>query len=199
MKKIIILFLLSNICIAQSIEEAKDVNKAFLDNLKIIEIPETKEKVAELTFSLVKSYPVVSDYNILYESLFDTDIDSLSGYKSLVEINTLSKAGLALKKRYMNISYYDNSSKSWKILAFRESLDIQNEVDLATIDLSKKSDYLKLHFKLIGLSYWLILNGDISKSITYLNKASKEAKKDSDDNFSDIELRNIIDSIYKPD
>lgn len=95
----ILLFLTCFYAQSQTIEQAKEYNSKLLENLKIIELDEVKEEVYQGVFSTVTGLPIISEYNILYEGLFNTSNDSVKGFKSLIEINTTSKAGIQLKKK----------------------------------------------------------------------------------------------------
>ena len=165
MKQITIIFslLISTICFSQeyNLEDAQKTTADFLQALKILDLPEGKEMLSEVVFKSSKSFPVVSSSNILFEKLFDTDIDGIKGYKGLFEIQSLSKANTPLTLRYLLISYLDKKENKWKVFEFRETIDIENEILYAKQALTSETDSRKPQYEYRNLGYWQILNGEL--------------------------------------
>ncbi|HCE55611.1 MAG TPA: hypothetical protein DER05_11715 [Lutibacter sp.] len=198
MKKIttLILLLISTFGFSQEykLEDAQITKTDFLQALKILDLPEGNELLAELVFETNNSYPVVSSSNLIFEKLFDTDINGIKGYKALLEIQTLSKANTPLTIRYILISYLVKKENKWKVFEFRQSIDVEREILNAKSDLDKKSKYLELQYKLRGLAYWQMLNGELLESKNNFLKAYKVAKSKGDDEFN-IPTYLVLDSI----
>jgi len=198
MKKIttLILLLISTYGFSQEykLEDAQKTKTDFLQALKILDLPEGKELLAELVFETNNSYPVVSSSNLIFEKLFDTDINGIKGYKALLEIQTLSKANTPLTIRYLLISYHVKKENKWKVFEFRESIDVEREIMLAKSDLDKISKYLELQYKLRRLAYWQILNGELLESKNNFLKAYKVAQSKKDDKFN-IPTYLLLDAI----
>jgi hypothetical protein len=166
-----------------NIEDAKVSTKTFLDALKISDIPEGQEILNGILFKKNSSLPILSNYNILYEKIFNTDIDNVKGYKSLIEITGNNKIGNKISKRYMLISYLDKTSNTWKILEFRENLNIENEIVSARSSIFDKGDSRRPQYRYRGLAYWEFLGGKIQSAYDNILKAESEAKKVGDENF----------------
>ena len=105
MKKhtILLLLLVTTLSFSQEykLEDVQKTTTELLQALKILDLPEGKEMLADLVFEASTGFPVVSSSNLLFEKLFDTDIDGIKGYKALLEIQTLSKANTSLTLRYL--------------------------------------------------------------------------------------------------
>lgn len=192
----IILILLCNLTFSQEyiIEDAKKNTTEFLQALKILDMPEGKELITNLIFESERSFPIISDSKIIFERLFDTDINTIKGYKALVEVQTLSKSSTPLTIRYLLISYLSKKENKWKIFEFRESIDTEREVLLATASLDKETKYLELQYKLRQLGYWQMMNGQLLDSKNSFLKAEEVAKSKADNKFS-IPTYLILDSI----
>jgi hypothetical protein len=198
MKKITIIFLLliSTISFSQEykLEDAQKTTTEFLQALKILDLPEGKELLADLVYKSSKSFPVVSSSNILFEKLFDTDIEGIKGYKGLLEIQSLSKANTPLTLRYLLISYLDKVENKWKVFEFREIIDVENEVLASKQALTSKTDSRASQFRYRNLGYWQILNGELLEAAKSYLIAYKEAKSNNDEDFT-ISTYLILDEI----
>ncbi|WP_146228877.1 hypothetical protein [Mesonia sp. K7] len=198
MKKITIIFslLISTICFSQeyNLEDAQKTTTDFLQALKILDLPEGKEMLSQVVFKPSKSFPVISSSNIIFEKLFDTDIDGIKGYKGLLEIKSLSKANTPLTSRYLIISYLDEKENNWKVFEFRETIDIENEIFYAKQALTNETDSRKPQYRYRNLGYWQILNGELLASAHSYLTAYKEAKSNDDEDFT-ISTYLILDKI----
>lgn len=198
MKKFTIIFslLISTISFSQeyNLKDAQKTTADFLQALKILDLPEGKEMLSEVVFKSSKSFPVVSSSNILFEKLFDTDIDGIKGYKGLLEIQSLSKANTPLTLRYLLISYLDKKDNKWKVFEFRETIDIENEILYAKQALTSETDSRKPQYRYRNLGYWQILNGELLGSAQSYLTAYKEAKSNDDEDFT-ISTYLILDKI----
>jgi hypothetical protein len=88
-------------------------------------------------------YPVLTEAPTLFEGMYPTDISGIQGYKRLVEVKGMSKAGTPLVKRYILIAYKDNSSGKWKVLHFIEAADLEHEAAAACGRAANPEEYLK--------------------------------------------------------
>lgn len=188
MKKITILVLLFvyTFCYSQEykLEDAQKTTSDFLQALKILDLPEGKELLADLVFESSNEFPVISSNNILFESLFDTDIKEIKGYKALLEIQSLSKANTPLTLRYLLISYLDKTKNKWKIFEFRESIDVNNEVLYAKQALMSETDSREPQYRYRNLGYWQILNGELLNAAKSYLTAYEVAKTNNDEDFT---------------
>lgn len=198
MKKttILILLFVSTFSFSQEykLEDAQKTTTDFLQALKILDLPEGKELLSELVFESTKSFPVVSSSNLIFEKLFDTDIDGIKGYKALLEIQSLSKANTPLTFRYLLISYLDKKEGKWKVFSFRESIDTEKEVMYSKQGLTDSNDSRKMQYRLRNLAYWQIMNGELNRAKESFLNAFKEATESGDSEF-EIPSYLILDSI----
>jgi len=167
------------------LKEASKVADKFFQGLTLLDLPEGKEMLSGLTFEQGAEYPVISANSTLYENLFKTDIDGVSGYKRLTMIKGTSKAGTSMELRYVLICYKDLTNNQWKIFEFRKSVDTQSEVSACISDIEnpRDTDPRTLYVKLRNLAYWQIMDGKISSAFDNLNKALTEAEKSGDKTF----------------
>mgnify|MGYP001225734049 CR=1 FL=1 len=198
MKKITILvfLIISTFSYSQEykLEDAQKTTTDLLQALKILDLPEGKEMLADLVFESSTSFPIVSSSNLIFEKLFDTDIDGIKGYKALLEIQSISKANTPLTLRYLLISYLDKTENKWKIYSFRESIDTEKEVMYSKQALTDKNDSRKMQYRLRGLAYWQIMNGELLGAKESYLKAYKEATANGDSEF-EIPTYLILDKI----
>lgn len=198
MKKITVIFslLISILSFSQeyNLEDAQKNTADFLQALKILDLPEGKEMLSKVVFKSSKSFPVVSSSNILFEKLFDTDIDGIKGYKGLLEIQSLSRANTPLTLRYLLISYLDKKDNKWKVFEFRKTIDIENEIFYAKKALTSETDSRKPQYRYRNLGYWQILKGELLDSAQSYLTAYKEAKSNEDEDFT-ISTYLILDNI----
>lgn len=192
----ILLFSLAFSSFAQ--KDAKEASEIFLNGVKIIDLPEGKEIVSKMLFKDSKSFPVISSYETLYESYFDTDLDSLKGYKKVISAKASNKYGNQIEKRFILIMYEDLQDSVWKVFEFRESIDAEKEVSTLQKSITNhKPDELffqELKIKYRGLSYWLLMVGKVNEAKIAAEKSIEEAQKTGDNNFSSSTI-DVLDRI----
>ena len=180
-----------------TIEDAKKTTTEFLKALKILDLPEGKELLSGLVFESTNRFRVISSSEILFEKLFDTDIDGIKGYKGLLEIKSISKAYTPLFRRYILISYLDKGDSKWKVFAFRKTVDIEKAILSCKQSLNSDNDSRPMQYRLRNLAYWEILNGELSSGTKNFQNAYSEAKSNNDTDFeipTSLVLNSIIGS-----
>ncbi|OAD91471.1 hypothetical protein A7A78_02960 [Aequorivita soesokkakensis] len=193
---IFLFFLITTFSFSQEykLEDAQKTTTDLLQALKILDLPEGKEMLVDLVFESSKSFPIVSSSNLLFEKLFDTDIEEIKGYKALLEIQSLSKANTPLTLRYLLISYLDKKENKWKVFSFRENIDTEREVLYSKKGLTDDNDSRKMQYRLRNLAYWQIMNGELLDAKDNYLKAFKEATAAEDKDF-DISTYLTLDKI----
>lgn len=166
----------------------------FLKALLIADIPEGKRVLKDVLFDQNKELPVVKSNKIIYEGLFDTDITNIKGYKSIIEIRSVGEKNTPVILKYILIGYIHKKENKWKIFEFRESVDVEYEAESSINALTDPTDSRKMQYRLRGLAYWQILNGELSEAKKNYNQAILEAKENEDENFSVPKLL-ILESI----
>src|SRR5450759_600324 len=90
------------ICSGQIDPAASKMADTFLQGVKLIDMPEGKKMLDDTRWSDpnmdVKEYPAVTEAPTLFEGMFSTDVPDVQGYKRLVELKGMSKAGVPLVK-----------------------------------------------------------------------------------------------------
>jgi len=100
-----ICFLLPGICFGQIDPSASKVADRYLNSIKLIDLPEGKKMLSETEWEkpAYNNYPVFTEASTLFEGMFSTDIAGIQGYKRLIELKAVSKAGTPLMERYILI------------------------------------------------------------------------------------------------
>jgi len=96
----------------------------FLYGLKAADLPEGKAMMIQAQWVTgaadygqnFYARPVYTDAKTIFESMFDTDVPGVRGYKRLVELDGVSEAKTTLKIRLLAIAYQDRRSGEWKVL-----------------------------------------------------------------------------------
>ncbi len=168
-----------------ALKEAVKSADSFLLALKLLDIAEGKEMLKGKTFKDDGTYPVITSYDVLFEKLFDTDVDSIKGFKRLVIVKGLSKSGTVIEIKYLLISYKDIEDNQWRIFSFRKSVDTNNEVNSAQSDIDNPGTGYqpRIQYRYRRLAYWQIMNGQINAALTNLKVAVKEANDSNDSEF----------------
>jgi hypothetical protein len=147
---------------------AREATEKFLNGVKLAELPEGRQLLSETQwitgeadyFENFYFRPRFTEVTSLFEKLFDTDVPGVQGYKRLLDMKAVSKAGTPLLTRYFMIAFKDRRTNNWKVLetGTDESADVDREVAFAgqrlheTAMTSEQENYL-LYGK------WLLLAG----------------------------------------
>jgi hypothetical protein len=176
-----ICFLLPGICFSQIDRSASKVADRYLNGIKLIDLPEGKKMLYETEWEkpTYNNYPVFTEASTLFEGMFSTDIAGIQGYKRLIELKAVSKAGTPLMERYILISYKDQKSHNWKVFGFSTATDVEYWVQATAKRLGDTrilSD--QLNYRLYG--YHLLLAGRINQAEEAFQKASQLNKQNPD-------------------
>jgi formylglycine-generating enzyme required for sulfatase activity len=120
--------------------------------------------------------PVYTEVHTLFESMFDTDIPSVVGYKRLMQMTAVSPAKSPIQIRYLAIAYKDRSTGQWKVLATEsdDGVDVDKQVGyFATRLQDMKLNAEQENYELYG--HWLLLAGrlrDAARALVVAQKAS---------------------------
>lgn len=150
-------------------QASKDADR-FLEGLKIADLPEGKQILKETSWHL-KEIPILHGQKALFEGMFDTDMPNMKGYKRLLEVTVQSKAGTNLTKKHILISYKDKHSGTWKVLAFRESSDVEAAVKYFKEKLGDTSIF-KDQTNYASYGYWTSLAGKLQESFEAYKRAA---------------------------
>lgn len=194
MKITILLLLISIHCHSQKYEDAQAQAIDFLNTLKFVDVPEGEEKIRALAYRSATTFPVISEANILHENQQATEIESVKGYKALVEVKALNKLGTVLTKRFILISYFNTLKNAWQVFEFRENIDIPFEVQSARAAVISTTDSRKLQYRLRNLAYWLIMSGKLSEAKQMCIQAQDVATADVDATYT-TDLGTVVDAI----
>jgi hypothetical protein len=150
--------LLRDLTRAYSAETDSDAVKnadAFLSALKIMELAEGKQAVAETSWpGYMDQLPVLLNANKLFDGMFATDAAGIIGYKRLVQAKIQSQEGGELTEKYLLISYRDKQSGRWRVWAFVKiaGIDVDHEIEAAREALKEYANYR-------NYAFWLGIGG----------------------------------------
>lgn len=181
-------------------EYAKTAADRYLQGIKIADLPEGKQILNETAWVL-DEIPVLIDYTTIYEGMFETDIVGLKGFIRTLQVKLQSKAGMELSKRYIMVVYKDISSGKWKVFDFRESADLEYEMNAAKNTIGD-TKHIKDQYNYRRYAYWAVLAGRLRIAREAYKKAAELHRSNPDLRTSQGEFdRNIelIDRIIPPD
>lgn len=152
------------------LDKVKKVADQFLLGVQTSTLPEGKTILKSTTLSNIE-LPVLINYRIILETLFDTDVPSIQGFKRLMQTKVQSEAGTELSKQFVLIAYQAIDSKEWKVLEFTEAIDhernftyTKNKFVTNDFKYSSKSNTLRC------LVYYSMMTGKLKIAREYLDK-----------------------------
>jgi len=175
---IIIYLMLSATMYAKDNIKADQVVKEFLGAVVILDLKEGKDKLRQHSWGYMNSFPDIVGYTKLFGSTFKTDSKGIEGYKQLLRVKVLSKAGTELVKKYIVICYKEKKTNLWKVFEMRTSVDDLNyEVEAAKKNLGN-TRFVKNQYNYNRYGYWLMMTGRIVEARDSFTKAIEIDKKD---------------------
>jgi len=150
---------------------ARDAVDIYLKGMRIFELPEGKKMVAATSWPAWGNKPVLLKYQTLFEGMIDTDIDSIKGYKRLLDAQVKSEAGTPLEKRMLIVAYPGAGDKKWRVLIFSTGTDVAGEIAYGENRLGN-TEYSKDQFKYRFLAYWYAAAGRLNDSLKAYKKAA---------------------------
>jgi hypothetical protein len=176
-----ICFLIPGICFSQVDSSAAKVTDKYFNGIKLIDLPEGKKILSETEWEkpAYSNYPVFTEASTLFEGMFSTDLVGIQGYKRLVELKAVSKAGTPLLERYILISYNDKKSQKWKVFGFTTGTDVDYWVEATAKRLGDTRIMPdQYNYRLYG--YHLLLAGRVNQAKEAFQKASQLNKQNPD-------------------
>lgn len=175
---IVVLSLATNNLLAQIKNGAEQDLKAFLDALKTAEFDESKKVLDELSFPNCKRY-TISSFEGVSGISFETDTKGVKAYKAIFNCKAKNKLGTFIDKRMMTVSYYDKSTKKWRVFDMREPVTPCDEFQKAKRDI----DIARSQYSWMGVSYWAIMCGKLSEAKEAIETSESRARAISDKDF----------------
>jgi hypothetical protein len=155
----------------------------FLQGVKLINLAEGKRMIAETAWFSAQSYPAYTELSTLFEGMFQTDVPNIMGYKRLMEVKAVSKAGTPLLKQYLLISYKDKTTNQWKTFGFREAADAEHEVEAACKNVeTQKTIPVKFIYRQCG--HWSTMAGKLTQAKGAFLKAAELNQLRPDDKIA---------------
>jgi len=158
-------------------DNAREAVDVFLKGMKIVELTEGKEMVATTSWPQWANNPVLLKYESLYEGMFNTDIDSIKGYKRLLDAQVKSEAGTPLDKRILVVAYPGARDKKWRVLVFSTGTDIEKQISYGEQELGN-TKYSKDQINYRFLAYWYAAAGKLKDSYRAYKKAGDLNRRD---------------------
>jgi|ERR1700730_10336330 len=146
---------LATACSADTDPDAVKNADAFLGALKIFELAEGKQAVAETSWpGYMDQLPTLLNAEKLFDGMFATDAPGIVGYKRLIQAKVQSQEGGELTEKYLLISYRDKQSGKWRVWAFIKiaGIDVDHEIEAA-------KEALKQHANYRNYAFWLGIGG----------------------------------------
>ncbi len=188
---ICLLLLLPTVVFAEADALAVKSADTFLKGVKLIQLPEGKKMIADTAWKSLGSYPVFTEASILFEDMFQTDVQNIKGFKRLMEIKVVSKGSTPLLKQYLLVSYKNPNTNQWKVFGFREATDSEFEMQAACKDPTTPTEIeqklfgskfnSKVKYKYRRCGYWSSLAGKLNQAKEAYAKASELNKQDTED------------------
>lgn len=176
-----ICFLVPGICFSQIDPSPSKVADKYLNAIKIIDLPEGKQRLSETEWGkpAYNNYPVFTEASTLFEGIFSTDIVGIQGYKRLIQLKAVSKAGTPLLERYILILYKDKKSQKWKVIGFTTGTDVEYWVR-DTAERLGDTRFLPDQYNYRLYAYHLLIAGRINDAKEAFQKASHLNKQNPD-------------------
>jgi tetratricopeptide (TPR) repeat protein len=176
-------------------ESASEVADKFLGGAKIIELPEGKKAVTQtmwpIRFRISFSTPVFNRYTTVFEGLFDTDVSGVEGYKRIVDIEGRNEAGTTLTTRFMLILYQDQTDKSWRVITFAKSQDVDHAVGYFRQITDQDKENVGYNYYILGLS--LIDAGKLSEARETFKKSLSFAETEDSSKILSVPKDEVLD------
>lgn len=180
---------------------ASDAVDVFLKGIKLMDLPEGKALLARTQWITGEAdnganfyvRPFYTKAKTIFETLFDTDIPGISGYKRLMEMEAVSEARTTLKLRFIAIAFADKRTGEWKVLGTGtdDSVDIEKNVRYFEQHLAD-TRYSSQQDNYLTYGSWLLRAGRITEAKAALIKA-RAAKL-----YSDSDPQGRIEGKYVP-
>jgi hypothetical protein len=116
-----------------------------------------------------KTYPVFTEVSTEYEGMFSTGVTGVTGYRRLITMKAVSKAGTPLIKKYILVMYKDKVSQKWKVLDLSEGTDLELEASSACN--LERNNYIDLKYRYRQCGYWSLMAGKIEQAKSSFNMA----------------------------
>lgn len=165
------------------LDKAKKAADQFLSGVQTSTLPEGKAFLRSTALSNIE-LPVLIDYRIIMETLFDTDIPSIQGFKRLMQTRVQSEAGKELLKQFILIAYRAIDSKEWKILEFTEAIDhernftfTKNKLDTNDFKYGSKPNTLRC------LVYYSMMTGKLKIAREYFDQYNALSQVEKYENY----------------
>lgn len=181
MKKYLLALLLFPLC---CVSQEKELN-TYLTALKTVEFDESKAVIEKYSFSHKSDY-ILRDFLNTGSIIFNTDIDSLKGYKAIISASAQNGTGNYIDTRFIVVMYFDKVEKLWKVYNMRESVDPCKEAQTSQNHIDEGKFYTKKEFVYRNLCYWYMMCGKITKA-KEAAKLSNDAAKDAGNNSFALE------------
>ena len=152
---------------------AREATDRFLAGLKIAELPEGKQLMFDNQWITGEAdhgqhfygRPQFTEASTLFEKIFDTDVPGVHGYKRLLDMKAVSKAGTQLLTHYWMVAFKDRRTNSWKVLGTEaDSTDFDEQI--AGFAHTRPDDSEQERYGSYG--HWLLLAGRIGEARTAL-------------------------------
>ena len=159
---------------------AREATDSFLNGVKIAELPEGRQLLSETQWITGDAdngenfylRPRFTEFTPLFEKLFDTDVPNVQGYKRLLDMKAVSKAGTPISIRFFMVAFKDRRTNKWKVLdsGTDEDADVDRQVAFFAQRLHK-TDFTSEQENYLDYGHWLLMAGNMKESREALTTA----------------------------
>ena len=149
------------------LRSARDATDEFLKALKMADLPEGRQSLIETEWITGEAdygenfyvRPRFTEATTVFETLFDTDVPGVQGYKRLLDMKAVSEAGTPILTRYFMIAYKDRRTSKWKVLETdNKAEDIDGNIAYFAQTLHQTMLRSEQH-NYLTYGHWLLLAG----------------------------------------
>lgn len=154
----------------------------FMRGIKLIDLSEGKQMLRDIQWvngqadygQNFYSRPAYSEATVLFQGLFDTDVDGVKGYKRLMELKAISEAKTPLIVRFLVIAFKEKSTGRWKILdsGTDDSVDVEQSVRYFAANL-KNTQVTSAQENYLTYGQWLLKAGRVIEARNALRTAAE--------------------------
>lgn len=202
-------FLLAPTCLAQVAPTASKVADKWLKGLQLRDLSEGKNMMkqtelrAQAGYSGYRAakgeggYPTLRKISNLFESMFDTDIPEIRGYKRLVDVDILNEDGGTFSRRYLLICFIDKKSRTWKVLDFLESTDLDQLAAKYEARYLHDSNYGSIQSNYLNYGIVLLNAGRLKQATQAFQEAIRLNTQEPEGGFRQTLVEDYLDAIQR--
>jgi hypothetical protein len=150
--------------------DARQVVDLFLNGLSRINSIEGERILSDTSWPNSFGWPYLLKHETISESMFDTDIPEIKGYKRLLVAKVRTQAGTTVEKRLPVIAYPGARDKKWRVLLFNDRIDVDSAIDYGVKQLGNTKNNPD-SYNYSYLVFWYVAAGKFKDAYQAYKKA----------------------------